>query len=71
MEENIKFIQNSIWNIYKQFLDDKKVDDFTKKCSAMVDKFIAGSLEHSFCQNLVLTYTPIVNQIKAGERAHG
>lgn len=66
MEANIKFIQNAIWNIYKQFLEDLSVPDFTKKCADMVNKFPMGSLERNFCTNLVLTYTPVVNQIKAG-----
>lgn len=71
MEEEIKDIQNSLWKIYKNFLDDHDVQNYTRKAAAIARKYEGNRQMHSFCQNLVITWAPVINELKrkyAGEK---
>lgn len=63
--EDIKYIQNTIWAIYKCFLTDhdmkaynREIGELTKKYTEKGDKQLL-----SFCQNLLISWCPIMNAL--------
>lgn len=70
MEDNIKAIQNAVWAIWKQFLEDKDVKKYTTNAAELSRKYESGTVEHSFCQDLIFAYVPLVNHTKAKEKAN-
>ena len=59
--EDIKHIQNTLWSIYKDFLSDHDVRKYTQKASGLVHEYDGNKEMLLFCQNLVITWTPIIN----------
>lgn len=61
--ENVKYIQNTLWKIYKEFLDDRNVKEYTRKASELVHLYDGNKEMLLFCQNLIITWTPIINSL--------
>ncbi len=59
--EDIKNIQNTLWRIYKEFLEDHKVKDYTDKAAALVHEYNGKKNMMLFAQTLVLSWVPIIN----------
>lgn len=60
VDEDIKHIQNALWAMYKEFLADHSVREWTLKGEALVHEY-AGKKIRSFCENQLITWTPVIN----------
>lgn len=60
VDEDIKHIQNTLWAMYKEFLADRSVREWTRKGEALAREY-AGKKNRSFCENLLVTWTPVIN----------
>ena len=67
--EDIKNIQNTLWRIYKDFLEDHKVKDYTDKAAALVHQYSGNKDMMLFAQTLILSWTPVINGLAADFRA--
>lgn len=61
--EDIKYIQNTIWTMYKDYLSNhdmaaynRKVEELSKEYCNKGDKQLL-----SFCQNLLISWAPVIN----------
>lgn len=63
MENEIKYIQNTLWSIYKEFLQHHSVREYSRKASELVHKFDGNKEMLLFCQNLIISWTPIINKL--------
>lgn len=63
MENDIKDIQNSLWRIYKIFLSDHDVRRYTQNAAAIVQKYQENKEMQSFCINLLISWTPVINNL--------
>lgn len=66
--DSIKEIQNAVWVIWRQFLADRDVKKYTSNAAELTRKYKDGSIEKTFCQNLLFAYIPLVNDMKAKEK---
>lgn len=64
MEEDIKNIQNGFWKIYKQFTQDKDMGKYNKEVKELVGKYKGNEFLFPFCQNLAITWAPVINRLK-------
>lgn len=63
--EDIKHIQNTLWSIYKDFLKDHDVCMFTNKAAELVSEYEDKCDMKLFCQDLIITWTPVINGMAA------
>lgn len=68
MENDIKYIQNTLWVIYKEFLLDFNVREYTRKASELVHRYDGNKEMLLFSQNLVICWTPIINRLAENHR---
>lgn len=61
--EDIKNIQNTLWRIYKEFLEDHKVKAYTDKAAALVRQYDGKKDMMLFAQTLILSWVPIINAL--------
>lgn len=61
--EDIKNIQNTLWRIYKEFLEDHKVKAYTDKVAALVHEYDGKKDMMLFAQTLILSWVPIINAL--------
>lgn len=66
--EDIKNIQNTLWRIYKEFLKDHKVKDYTDKAAALVRQYDGKKDMMLFAQTLILSWVPVINSLAADFR---
>ena len=71
MENDIKYIQNTLWGIYKEFLIDHSVREYTRKASELVHKYDGNKEMLLFCQNLIICWTPVINRMAEVYRKEG
>lgn len=64
MEEDIKNIQNGFWKIYKKFISDKNMREYNKSVKELVMEYRGDEFLFPFCQNLAITWAPIINRLK-------
>ena len=64
MEEDIKNIQNRFWKIYKKFTSDKNMREYNKSVKELVMEYRDDEFLFPFCQNLAITWAPIINRLK-------
>ena len=64
MENDIKYIQNYIWEMYKDFNKELNVTNYENRAEALCEKYKDNQLLLSFCQNMFVSWTPVINQIK-------
>lgn len=60
--EDIKNIQNTLWGMYKSFLADHSVKEWTRKGEALAHEY-DGKEIRTFCENLLFTWTPVINTL--------
>lgn len=60
--EDIKYIQNTIWGMYKDFLLDHSMKKWNDGMQNLVSKYVdKGDAQlFSFVQNLLITWSPII-----------
>ena len=64
MEHDIKYIQNYIWDMYKDFNKELNVTDYENRAKALCEKYKDNQLLLNFCQNMFVSWTPVINRIK-------
>lgn len=69
--EDIKNIQNTLWRIYKEFLEDKSVKGYTDKSAALVHEYDGKKDMMLFAQTLILSWVPVINGLAADFRNGG
>ena len=69
--EDIKNIQNTLWRIYKEFLEDKSVKGYTNKAAALVYEYDGKKDMMLFAQTLILSWVPVINELAADFRNGG
>lgn len=69
--EDIKNIQNTLWRIYKEFLEDHKVKAYTDKAAALVHEYDGKKDMMLFAQTLILSWVPVINSLAADFRGEG
>ena len=63
MDNEIKHIQNELWAMYRQFVTDFNVKKYTNQATNLCRKYKDNKILLNFCQNLVVTWTPIINHL--------
>lgn len=64
MHDDIQNIQNSLWKYYKDFCQDKDMKKYNDRIYELRKKYIRSPIMDSFCQNLIISWCPIINKIK-------
>lgn len=64
LKDGIKDIQNAFWKIYKKFTEDKNMLEYNKSVYVLLEKYRNDEFLFHFCQNLIITWAPIVNRLK-------
>ena len=63
MEEDIKYIQNTLWAMYKEFTSSHNAKNYTNHAKRLCDKYKDDSFLLSVCENFVISWTPIINRM--------
>lgn len=68
--EDIKHIQNTIWAMYKDFLKDHNMMEYNRKMGELAKEYYEKGDKQllSFCQNLLITWAPIISSLAEGFR---
>lgn len=61
MFEKIKDIQNIVWTMFREFLETHDMEKYNQRAAALVQKYKEDEL-CIFCQNLLLTWAPIIKR---------
>lgn len=61
MENDIKYIQNTIWAMYKVFSENHNMVEYNNQALELCRKYRNNANMLSFCQNLIITWSPIIN----------
>ena len=61
MENEIKYIQNTVWAMYKTFSDNHNMVEYNNQALELCRKYRNNAKLLSFCQNLIITWSPIIN----------
>lgn len=65
MHEKICDIQNSFWKAYTVFRKTRDMKQYNMDIDKIIEKYRYGDRQYlTFCQNLVVAWTPIINGIK-------
>lgn len=59
-EAEIKYIQNDVWMMYKQFCSLRSVKEYTRNAGSLAYKF-SGRKICSYCVDLILAWVPVIN----------
>jgi hypothetical protein len=68
MQEEIKYIQNTLWAMWKEFQTTFSVRTYTEQAVQLVHKYDGQRELQCFVQNLVICWTPIINMIAEEHR---
>ena len=60
----IKHIQNTLWAMYKDFLEDHDMGVYNNKAQKLTREYARKGDKQllSFCQNMILSWSPIINE---------
>lgn len=61
MEDDIKYIQNTVWSMYKVFSSNYNMVEYNNQALELCRKYKDNAKMLSFCQNLIITWSPIIN----------
>lgn len=65
MENDIKYIQNTVWAMYKAFSNNHDMVEYNNQALELCRKYRNNANMLSFCQNLIITWAPIINGMMA------
>ncbi len=63
--DHIKYIQNTVWKMYKDFLADHDMREYNRKMGELAKEYQNkgdGQLL-SFCQNILISWAPVINAL--------
>ncbi len=62
-EDDIRYIQNMVWKMYKDFLGDHGVAEYQRKGIELIGRYQekGDRLLAVFCYDLVFVWSPIIN----------
>ena len=60
-------IQNSVWNLYKDFIRTKDMRQYNVGAQALVKRYESDELLLAFVQNIIISWAPIINKLKESE----
>lgn len=63
MDNDIKYIQNTLWAMYKEFTSDFDVKKYTDQATSLCKKYKNNPTMLNYCQNLVVSWTPVINEM--------
>ena len=61
MDEDIRYIYNTLAVMYKEFTKTYNIKAYTSQAMELCKKYKDRPELLAFCQNLVVTWTPIIN----------
>ena len=70
MEDDIKYIQNTVWSMYKVFSSNYNMAEYNNQALEICRKYKKNEItswrhrrcwQISFCQNLIITWAPVIN----------
>ena len=61
MEDDIKYIQNTVWSMYKVFSSNYNMVEYNNQALELCRKYKDNAKMLSFCQNLIITWAPVIN----------
>lgn len=68
MNDDIKYIQNTLWVMYKDFSVDFNMRKYSEQAADLCKRYKDNPLMLNFCQNLVITWTPVINTMAEEHR---
>lgn len=68
MHEKITDIQNAIWKAYKDILQTQDMYKYNTDVQKITKKYEDDPVMLRFCQNLIITWAPIINSLGGKER---
>lgn len=63
MDNDIKYIQNTIWAMYKAFSETHNMLEYNNQALELCRKYKNNEKMLSFCQNLIITWAPVINDM--------
>lgn len=71
--KEIAHIQNTIWEIYKTFLNNRNMDEYNHRWAELMEQYRNGESEElfSFCKCQFITWEPIIRMFGAEFRNGG
>lgn len=64
MKDDIKYIYNTLAALYSDFSKDLDIAKYQTKAHELCKKYEHNSLMLNFCQNLIVSWTPVLNEMK-------
>lgn len=63
-DDEIKYIQNYIWKMYKDYLDTHDMPEYNRKMGELVKRYHdkKDKLLMHFCQNLLISWCPVITE---------
>ncbi len=61
MEDDIKYIQNTVWSMYKVFSSNYNMVEYNNQALELCRKYKDNAKMLSFCQNSIITWAPVIN----------
>lgn len=71
MSNDIKCIQNTLWIIYKEFEEKHDVKRYTDQATALCNLYKDNPMMLNFCQNLIVSWAPVINALAEQYREDG
>ena len=63
MENDIKFIQNTIWSMYKEYQSTHDMKMYNQQAEKLCRKYEGQPILGSFCANLIISWAPVINKM--------
>lgn len=63
--QDVKYIQNTLWARWKEFQVDFDMRKYNRNAIELVHKYDGNREMLLFCQNQIMTWTPLLNDLKA------
>lgn len=69
--KEIAHIQNTVWAMYKDFLADHDMAAYNRKMGELSKEYKGDKQMLSFCQNILISWCPIINEFAEEFRNEG
>lgn len=64
MHDAIKDIQNTLWTMYKNISTSGDMTAYNRQAKDLVSKYRDHDDMCRFCQNMIITWSPVINNIQ-------